>query len=566
MNTHINPIRRSNGSVLITTLALTGCIGIMLTGTLFLMSNQNYSIRRSQIWNLQIPAVEAGIEEAMCHLNNNCYVSDLSPSGKTPQWSGVDGWIVSGYCVYSKSNTLPDGSYYIDTIVSTDPNNVQIFSEGHVFGASLCMNFPQPIFATIGDAHTSSTAPTRTVRVCASNAGMFANGLAARESIDMNGNGITTDSFDSSNPAYSTQGLYDSSKHRAHGDIATANGLSNATSISILNANINGNVSTAPNGTVTLGPNGYVSGTITHDLNVTFPDVKTPDGVGWIAPTGGSVTNIQFTATTNWHTTAGYPIGQNPIVTNYVAITLATFPNFAHVPVTTNTVSATTANPPSPSSYATGTLVTNYNGKSKAVKNYTYSLITGYTYAQVTNYSYCTVTNLTSTAVVTSYMNILNDGAYKISNLSGSTYVRGDAKLWVTTGLNVSGIVIAPGASLKLYSGAASVTLSGNGVVNQGGNATNFFFYGLPTCTSISLSGNAGFTGCIYAPNADFTLNGGGNDDKDFIGAGVFKTVKMNGHFCFHYDEQLRKFGPRTGYVINSWLEVPTQTHYFQSN
>lgn len=148
MNTHINSIRKSNGSVLLTTLALTGCIGIMLTGTLFLMSNQNYSIRRSQIWNLQIPAVEAGIEEAMCHLNKNCYVSDLSPSGTTPQWYGVDGWIASGYRVYSKSNTLPDGSYYIDTIVATDPNNVKIFSEGHVFGASLCMNLPQPIFAT----------------------------------------------------------------------------------------------------------------------------------------------------------------------------------------------------------------------------------------------------------------------------------------------------------------------------------------------------------------------------------------------------------------------------------
>ena len=566
MNTHINSIRKSNGSVLLTTLALTGCIGIMLTGTLFLMSNQNYSIRRSQIWNLQIPAVEAGIEEAMCHLNNNCYVSDLSPSGRTPQWSGVDGWIDSGYCVYSKSNTLPDGSYYIDTIVATDPNNVQIFSEGHVFGASLCMNLPQPIFATIGDAHTSSTAPTRTVRVCASNAGLFANGLAARESIDMNGNGVTTDSFDSSNPAYSTQGLYDSSKARAHGDIATANGLSNSTSISIGNANINGNVSTAPNGTVTMGPNGYVSGTVTHDLNVTFPDVKTPDGVGWSAPTGGSVTNIQYTGATNWHTTAGYPLGHNPIITNYTTITSATFPNLVQVPVTTNIAVTTAANPPSPGSYIAGTLVTNYNGKSKAVKNYTYSLITSYTYAQVTNYSYCTVTNLTSIAVVTSYTNILNDGAYKISNLSGTTYVRGDAKLWVTTGLDVSGIVIAPGASLKLYSGASSVSLAGNGVVNQGGNATNFMFFGLPSCASISLSGNAGFTGCIYAPNASLALNGGGNNNIDFIGAGVFNTVRMNGHFCFHYDEQLRKFGPRTGYLISSWLEIPTQTHYFQSN
>ena len=45
--------------------------------------------------------------------------------------------------------------------------------------------------------------------------------------------------------------------------------------------------------------------------------------------------------------------------------------------------------------------------------------------------------------------------------------------------------------------------------------------------------------GTIYAPHADFTLGGGGKDTIDFVGSSVTKTVKMNGHYKFHYDENL---------------------------
>ena len=69
------------------------------------------------------------------------------------------------------------------------------------------------------------------------------------------------------------------------------------------------------------------------------------------------------------------------------------------------------------------------------------------------------------------------------------------------------------------------------------------------------MRGNGNFVGAIYAPSADFSLGGGGNNTYDFIGASVSKTIKMNGHFNFHYDEALRKNGMGQRYIPNNWKE-----------
>ena len=73
---------------------------------------------------------------------------------------------------------------------------------------------------------------------------------------------------------------------------------------------------------------------------------------------------------------------------------------------------------------------------------------------------------------------------------------------------------------------------------------------------AIAYSGNANFVGGVYAPSAVFTLGGGGNDVWDFIGGSVTKSVQMNGHFHFHYDEALGRIGPARGYLPVSWKET----------
>ena len=52
------------------------------------------------------------------------------------------------------------------------------------------------------------------------------------------------------------------------------------------------------------------------------------------------------------------------------------------------------------------------------------------------------------------------------------------------------------------------------------------------------------------------TLNGSGNTVYDFVGAGVAKTITMNGKFNFHYDEALGVYGPNRGYIVSSWNEM----------
>jgi hypothetical protein len=107
-----------------------------------------------------------------------------------------------------------------------------------------------------------------------------------------------------------------------------------------------------------------------------------------------------------------------------------------------------------------------------------------------------------------------------------------------------------------LYVAGASTSLGGSGVVNGTGSATNFSYYGLPSNTSVSFSGNAAFVGTIYAPNAALQLGGGGSNTFDFVGASVSNTVQMNGHFNFHYDELLGRQNNGASYYITSWNEI----------
>jgi len=119
-----------------------------------------------------------------------------------------------------------------------------------------------------------------------------------------------------------------------------------------------------------------------------------------------------------------------------------------------------------------------------------------------------------------------------------------------------SQIIIAPGASLKLYVGGPSAKFAGNGILNEADDTTKFSYYGLPSNTSLSMAGNASFTGSIYAPTADFTLNDGGNNTYDLAGASVTKPVTMHGHFNFHYDERLGRVAGPIRYRAASWNEL----------
>ncbi len=157
---------------------------------------------------------------------------------------------------------------------------------------------------------------------------------------------------------------------------------------------------------------------------------------------------------------------------------------------------------------------------------------------------------------------ISSSGDYRITSLSGSLLVQSNvqARLIVDSDINMTGqdkIIIQPGASLNLYMAGPSAKITGNGVVNQAGNATNFFYWGMPANNTLTVNGNGSFTGVIYAPNASFTMNGGGSSSlEDIIGSSVTKTVQMNGNFSFHYDENLGRLDLNRGFIVTSWTEL----------
>jgi hypothetical protein len=149
---------------------------------------------------------------------------------------------------------------------------------------------------------------------------------------------------------------------------------------------------------------------------------------------------------------------------------------------------------------------------------------------------------------------LTKDGDYRISSLTDNLFIGTNCsvRLLIQGNVNMSGsdcIVMAPGKTkLRIYMDGESWSMTGNSFIdNRTRIPGNLFLFGTKKCMAIKFGGNAAFVGGIYAPSAAFALGGGGNNTYDFIGASVTRSVKMNGHFNFHFDEDLGICGPARG-------------------
>jgi len=89
-------------------------------------------------------------------------------------------------------------------------------------------------------------------------------------------------------------------------------------------------------------------------------------------------------------------------------------------------------------------------------------------------------------------------------------------------------------------------------VINPNTGAASFLYFGLPSNTSIGLSGTSDLTGAIYAPEASVTLTG----SAEIFGAVMAKATSMQGNAAVHYDESLASIPPTRGFIVNSWNEL----------
>jgi choice-of-anchor A domain-containing protein len=145
------------------------------------------------------------------------------------------------------------------------------------------------------------------------------------------------------------------------------------------------------------------------------------------------------------------------------------------------------------------------------------------------------VTPFTGTAISTS--------SEVTITLPGGTYYFTSISLSGQARINVTG-------PSTIYVDGGNVSISGQGIVNNG-QPRNLLLYS--TGASISLSGQAEFSGAIYAPTATVTLTG----QENLYGSIICGSNIDSGQAKIHYDMDLMSVTPvfASGRV-SSWQEL----------
>src|SRR4051812_9164719 len=225
-------IRRSSqqGSVLAITLIISALIGLMLAAYLTLIGSQNRFTQRSQVWNNAIPSCEAGVEEALAHINHILTTSNFA----------INGWALVN-TNYIKTRTNQDAICEMN--ISGDVQPV--------------ITVKASILAPVQTNYIS-----RSVRVKTKFNRRFPQAVLAKGAITIGGSGVI-DSYDSTNSLYSTGGKYDPAKRHDQATIATD--AKTAGAISVGSATVYGRGATGPGGTITLGGSGVLGSSAWDD-------------------------------------------------------------------------------------------------------------------------------------------------------------------------------------------------------------------------------------------------------------------------------------------------------------
>jgi hypothetical protein len=554
------------GNALVVTLFMVSILAVSIAGYLSYTNQQTLLGFRAQAWNMAMAISEAGVEEGLQQLNNN--------------WTNLatDGWTANG-TVYSITRDLGSGNSYTVSIDYSNAFAPNITARGYSIPPSLAMNTPESLFA-VGGVNTTTETPrvSRAIRVQTSKAGLFLASMVARHKIDMNGNDVLTDSFDSADPAKSTGGQYDATKAGDHGDVASNDGVTNT--ISAGNANIYGKAYVGPGGTMTLGPNGGVGehswqathhgvedGWFFNNANYTFPTIGIPYNSGLdpgpqdvIEISGQTTTNsTTYTAVatlptlsagqtlspivtnTSTATSSVYPGSKPGMSTNTTYLTVSTYPG-AQPQLVTNYVgfTTTTSHPGPQPQLSTNCSATVLKVKDRPASGWCgqppwqtgndvnwwyYNPIAGYTYANQFTYTYAsyTYTYTTYTYTYTVYyqtpLYVTNHYDHVLAN--GDYYTTAD--LTGTTLVTGTARLVMPNG-LKM-SGQDKVTIASGGSLTLYSDGPN-----------LTIGGNGMFNNSGYAANLivygtdnvkNFTLNGNGTFKGVLVAPEA--DIRMNG-------------------------------------
>lgn len=260
-----------SGGVLVTTLIICALVGIMLVAYLAMVSNQHKLSQRSQVWNNCIPMCEAGVEEALAHLNHINTTSNFA----------INGW-TSNSGAYHKNRSL-NGGIASMAISNDSPPTITVVA-----------SLKSPV---------QSGSLTRRIKVKTKLNQKFPNGILSKGGISLGGSG-RIDSFNSALPGVESDatGQYTPGFATDRATVVTTGNAANI--IQVGNMGIYGSIATGPGGNATLGPNGNVgdkpfndnpaydgmiqSGHRTDDVNVYIADAAFPTDFASAPPMPGA--------------------------------------------------------------------------------------------------------------------------------------------------------------------------------------------------------------------------------------------------------------------------------------
>jgi hypothetical protein len=281
----------TQGHVLAMVLVVVTICAIALMSYLQLVNSQNRVVARSQGWNATVPVMEAGVEEALAHLNANT-ASNLM----------CDGWVRVGN--YYRMERSVGESYYVVTITVTNVMFPVIESRGFCRMPLLVQHNSSPFFLaqSLNYGTPREGFIGRGVRINARKNGSLVKAMLSKGRINLGGT-VRVDSYSS------CDGPYDPATSDDCGDVAS-NGPLNRQVSAGGDVQIRGHISTGPGGTVGIsgtevsigskawvegGNSGIEPGWFRDDMNATIADSPTPPAGGYTAfPAGGYVDGVWY--------------------------------------------------------------------------------------------------------------------------------------------------------------------------------------------------------------------------------------------------------------------------------
>lgn len=193
----LRPAKSSHGGVLAGMLVMIALTLGVLVSVLTMLESQSRQSARSQAWNFCLPLAEAGLEEAMAHLNDSRGIN-LATNGWT---------LVAARGGYVKQLTLAPGKYEVvistnDPPVITSVASIQLRADGAAVSRRVSLTtrkrsgLPGIVSATLAtikdfaraDSYRSSpTAPAYSV-MAARDQTFIANKSTAANTMEINGN------------------------------------------------------------------------------------------------------------------------------------------------------------------------------------------------------------------------------------------------------------------------------------------------------------------------------------------------------------------------------------------